>query len=114
MKRLLLACLAALVISSSPAVASQRTYEGEEAAALRCANMIAFTAVELEGAGRISRFEKQVMLDITVRILANYVSGTWAQKKAALRLVQDRRDALETLDDFEQHANRCLIQFPVS
>ncbi|WP_299502614.1 hypothetical protein [uncultured Roseobacter sp.] len=75
---------------------------------------MAFTAVALESTGRIGALEKDVMLDITVRILVEHVSGTWAQKKAALRVVRDRRDVLETFDDFERFANQCLRQFPIN
>ncbi|MFK7882053.1 hypothetical protein [Roseobacter sp.] len=106
--------MAALVLSGFPATAQQKVYEGEEAAALRCANTMAFTAVALESSGRIGAVEKQVMLDITIRILADHVTGTWAQKKAALRVVRDRRDVVETFEDFERFANQCLRQFPIN
>ncbi|WP_298972524.1 hypothetical protein [uncultured Roseobacter sp.] len=106
--------MAALSLWAAPLSAQQKTYEGEEAAALRCANTMAFTAVALESTGRIGALEKDVMLDITVRILVEHVSGTWAQKKAALRVVRDRRDVLETFDDFERFANQCLRQFPIN
>lgn len=110
------ASLIALGILVCPFAASAqaKTYDGEEAAALRCANTLAFTAVALEGAGRLGEPEKEVMLGITVLILERHVSGTWAQKKAALEIVRDRRDAIETLDDFEQLAQRCLRQFPIN
>ncbi|MDW3181256.1 MULTISPECIES: hypothetical protein [unclassified Roseobacter] len=104
----------ALVICAGPLAAGQKTYAGEEAAALRCANTLAFTAVALESSGGIGQLEKDVMLDITVRILVDHVSGTWRQKKAALRIVRDRRDVIETLDDFRRYANQCLVQFPIN
>ncbi|WP_299678842.1 hypothetical protein [uncultured Roseobacter sp.] len=107
-------CALVLVLSAGPVLAGQKTYSGEEAAALRCANTLAFTAVALESSGGISSLEKDVMLDITVRILAEHVSGTWRQKKDALRVVRDRRDVLETLDDFRRFANQCLLQFPIN
>lgn len=81
---------------------------------MRCANTLALTAVALESSERITPLEKDVLLDITVRILVNHVSGTWRQKKAALRVIKDRRDVLETLDDFKRFANQCLIQFPIN
>lgn len=96
------------------AAAEQKTYSGQEAAALRCANTLAFTAVALEDAGRLGEAEKEVMLGITVLILERHVSGTWQQKKAALEVVRDRRDVIETLDDFENLAQRCLRQFPIN
>lgn len=104
----------ALVALTSPLAAGQKTYMGEEAAALRCANTLALTAVALETTGRITTLEKDVMLDITLRILLDHVSGTWRQKKAALRVVRDRRDVPETLDDFKRYANQCLLQFPIN
>lgn len=105
-----LICLAGAV----PGWAGQKIYSGEEAAALRCANTLAFTAVALESTGRISQLEKEVMLDITVRILVGHVSGSWQQKKAALRVVRDRRDGVQTLDDFRRYATQCLVQFPTN
>jgi hypothetical protein len=96
------------------AAAEQKSYTGQEAAALRCANTLAFTAVALEDAGRLGAAEKEVMLSITVLILERHVSGTWQQKKAALEIVRDRRDVIETLDDFENLAQRCLRQFPIN
>lgn len=107
-------CVLALLIVASPLAAGQKTYEGDEAAALRCANTLAFTAVVLESDERIGSLEKDVLLDITLRILVDHVSGTWQQKKAALRIVRDRRDVLETLDDFRRYANQCLLQFPIN
>jgi voltage-gated potassium channel Kch len=97
-----------------PGAAQQKSFEGQEAAALRCANTLAFTAVALENAGSISPAEKEVMLGVTVMILERHVSGTWAQKKAALEVVRDRRGASETLDDFERLAQRCLKEFPIN
>lgn len=114
MRVLFFAFLAGLIVSTSPAVAEPKVYEGEEAAALRCANTMAFTAVALESTGGIGAAEKQVMLDITVRILVDHVSGNWAQKKAALAIVRDRRDPFETFEDFERFANQCLRQFPIN
>lgn len=107
--------IALVVLGCAVAAGAQaKTYEGEEAAALRCANTLAFTAVALEGSGRLGEPEKEVMLGITVLILERHVSGTWAQKRAALEIVRDRRDVIETLDDFEQLAQRCLRQFPIN
>lgn len=90
------------------------TYEGQEAAALRCANTLAFTGVALNENGLLDDQEKDVMLSITVLILERHVSGSWAQKKAALRQVRDRRDTLETLQDFENFAEKCFEQFPIN
>ncbi|WP_298842470.1 hypothetical protein [uncultured Roseobacter sp.] len=101
-----------------PAVAgpgwAQKTYSGSEAAALRCANTLALTAIALSDTGRMGEAEKDVMLGITVLILERHVTGTWAQKKAALAVVRDRRDTLETLRDFERYAETCLAQFPIN
>jgi voltage-gated potassium channel Kch len=109
------ALLALLLVLCSEAGASQKkVYSGSEAAALRCVNAVAFTAIALEGAGRIGEPEKEVMLGISVLILERHVSGTWAQKKAALAVVRDRRDIIETLDDFENLAKKCLKQFPIN
>ena len=58
--------------------------------------------------------EKNVMLQISVLILDRHVSGSWAQKKAALEIVRDRRDVDQTLDDFQRYAEQCLRQFPIN
>lgn len=97
-----------------PAQAGTRTYEGSEAAALRCANTLALTAVALSAAGLIGESEKQVMLGVTVRILDRHVDGTWAQKRAAMEVMRDRRSIPDTLEDYRQNAARCLRQFPIN
>ena len=107
------AVAAVLMLAGGPAVA-QKMYEGSEAAALRCANTMAFTAIALSETGRMTEVEKDVLLGVTVLILERHVSGTWAQKKAALEVVRDRRDTLETLQDFEMFAETCLRQFPIN
>lgn len=107
------AAVLAASLSAHPAAAA-RTYEGEEAAALRCANMLALTAVTLAGAKLIADQEKEVMLGVTVLILERHVSGTWQQKKAALEIVRDRRSFPDTLDDYRRNAARCLAQFPIN
>ncbi|MGC3936505.1 hypothetical protein ACOTTU_01740 [Roseobacter sp. EG26] len=114
MRRALLSGLTVLSVGAGAVSAEQRTYSGQEAAALRCANTLAFTAVALESSGRLGEAEKEIMLDITVRILDRHVSGTWRQKKEALRIVRDRRDVIETFEDFERYANQCLVQFPIN
>jgi hypothetical protein len=103
-----------LCLSAAPLSAGQKVYAGDEAVALRCANTLAFTAVALAESGRLGEPEKNVMLQITVLILERHVSGTWAQKKAALRVVRDRRNTFETLDDFERNAQRCFERFPIN
>lgn len=91
-----------------------QVYEGSEAAALRCSNTLALTAVALSGAGLISVREKEVMLGVTVLILERHVSGTWRQKKAALKVMRDRRSVPDTLEDYRKNAFRCLRQFPIN
>lgn len=93
---------------------AQRTFDGREAAALRCSNTLAFTAIALNRAQLIGDVEKDVLLGISLSILERHVSGTWAQKKAALAVVRDRRTAPETLDDYQRNAGKCLAQFPIN
>ena len=108
-----LALVLALLLAA-PAGAGQKVYEGEEAAALRCANMLAWTGVALEEAGLIGRPEMEVMLGITVLILERHVSGTWAEKKAAMEVVRQRRSFEETLEDYRRHAPGCLERFSIN
>lgn len=108
-----LGAIMAVGLLASPALAA-RTYEGEEAAALRCANMLALTAVTLAEAKLIGTQEKEIMLGVTVLILEHHVSGTWRQKKAALEIVRDRRSFPDTLEDYRRNAARCLAQFPIN
>jgi len=91
-----------------------KVYEGSEAAALRCSNTLALTAVALARADLIGEDEKEVMLGVTVLILERHVSGTWSQKKAALKVMRDRRSVPDTLDDYRANAVRCLRQFPIN
>lgn len=103
-----------VVAISGPGWASTRVYEGEEAAALRCANTLALTAVALSQAQMIPDAEKNVMLEITVRILERHVSGSWRQKKSAMEVMRDRRSVDATLNDYRKNATRCLRQFPIN
>ena len=93
---------------------AKRVYEGSEAAALRCPNTLALTAVALEGSSLISEGDKEIMLGVTVLILERHVSGTWRQKKAALKVMRDRRSVPDTLNDYRRNAVRCLGQFPIN
>lgn len=102
---------------STPLYAAEtgsKVYSGEEAAALRCANTVALTAVALSEEGRLPEEEKNVMLGITVLILDRHVTGTWQQKTAAMEVVRDRRDAYQTVQDFQRLAEKCLKQFPIN
>lgn len=92
----------------------QRVYEGREAAALRCSNTLALTAMALSGAKLIGNEEKEVMLGVTILILERHVSGTWAQKKAAMAVMRDRRSVTDTLEDYRRNAARCLSLFPIN
>lgn len=103
-----------LFLAAAPALADAKKYEGQEAAALRCAHIMALTAVALSDAGGIGEAEKEVMLGISFLILDGHVSGTWAQKKAALEIVRDRRGVTDTLQDFERYAEQCLRDFPIN
>ncbi len=104
----------AIVASMGSTAQAARTYAGEEAAALRCANTLALTAVALNGEALISQAEKEVMLGITFLILERHVSGTWNQKKAALEVMRDRRNLEDTLQDYRNNAAKCLRQFPIN
>ena len=106
--------IAALVAFPGAATAGTRVYEGREAAALRCANTLALTAVALSAAELIGEGEKNVMLGVTVRILDRHVEGTWAQKRAAMEVMRDRRSVPDTLEDYRRIAERCLVQFPIN
>jgi hypothetical protein len=106
--------ISSLVASSGAAEAGTRVYEGREAAALRCANTLALTAVALSAAELIGEGEKNVMLGVTVRILDRHVEGTWAQKRAAMEVMRDRRSVPDTLEDYRRIAERCLVQFPIN
>ncbi len=111
MKKLIALCAA--LLCATPTLAA-RTYEGEEAAALRCANMLAYTAVTLARADMIDEDQKNVMLGITVLILERHVTGTRAEKKAAMAIMRDRRDIDATLSDYRLYAAKCLVQFPIN
>ncbi|WP_245897304.1 hypothetical protein [Roseobacter denitrificans] len=76
--------------------------------------MMALTAIVLSDTDRMGEQEKDVMIGISFLILQGHVSGTWAEKKAALEVVRDRRGVQETLDDFERLAEQCLRDFPIN
>jgi len=103
-----------LVLAGLSGPAQALTYEGSEAAALRCSNTLAMTAVALNRAKLIGAPEKEVMLSVTLLILERHVSGTWAQKKAAMAVMRDRRSVPDTLTDYRENAAKCLRQFPIN
>jgi hypothetical protein len=102
------------LLAAGSASAAQRVYEGDEASAIRCANMMALTGVTLNRAGLMSDPEKEVLIGISVLILERHVSGTWAQKKRAMEAMRDRRDIEATLEDYQRNAPRCLARFPIN
>jgi hypothetical protein len=103
-----------LVAALGSSATAERTFSGSEAAALRCSNTLALTAIALNRAELIGVQEKDVMLDVTLRILERHVSGTWQQKKAALAVMRDRRSVPDTLNDYRRNATKCLRQFPIN
>lgn len=110
-----LACAAGLLLLAGVQTAqAERTYDGKEAAALRCSNLLSITAVVLSEAEEITLVERDVMLFATVAILERHVSGTRAEKQRALAVVRERRSLLETLEDYQRNAQRCLKQFPIN
>ncbi|KIN64046.1 hypothetical protein Z946_2931 [Sulfitobacter noctilucicola] len=114
MRRRLLSVALAVVLAQPVMAQKTRTYAGEEAAALRCSNALALTAIALSRAELIADVEKEVMLGVTVLILERHVSGTWQQKKRALEVMRDRRSVPDTLDDYRRNAVKCLRQFPIN
>jgi hypothetical protein len=108
------AAIFALLLAAGSADAAQRVYEGEEASAIRCANMMALTGVTLHGAGLMGTPEKDVLIGISVLILERHVSGTWTEKKRAMETMRDRRDVDATLEDYQRNAPRCLRRFPIN
>ncbi|WP_299023910.1 hypothetical protein [uncultured Sulfitobacter sp.] len=103
-----------LALAATQVTAAQRVYEGEEAAALRCANMMAFTGVTLNQAGLMGDPEKDVLIGISVLILERHVSGNWTEKKRAMEAMRDRRDVDATLADYQRNAPVCLKRFPIN
>jgi len=114
MRAVLLVLVLAAGAVAGAADAAQRVYEGEEASALRCANMMALTGVTLNRAGLMGAQEKDVLIGISVLILERHVSGTWAEKKRAMETMRDRRDVETTLEDYQRNAPRCLRRFPIN
>ncbi len=110
--------IALLAVLAGPAAAQttagKRVYEGEEASALRCANLMAFTGVTLNRAGLMEDAEKDILVGISVLILERHVGGNWTEKKRAMAVMRDRRDPKTTLKDFQRNATRCLEQFPIN
>jgi len=103
-----------MMLVAGSAAASQRVYEGEEASAIRCANMMAMTGVTLNQAGLMGEQEKDVLIGISILILERHVSGSWLEKKRALAAMRDRRDIDATLEDYQRHAPLCLVRFPIN
>ncbi|KIN73118.1 hypothetical protein [Sulfitobacter guttiformis] len=103
-----------LMLVAGTATAAQRVYEGEEAAAIRCANMMAMTGVMLNGAGLMDTPQKDVLVGISVLILERHVGGNWTEKKRAMEAMRDRRGVEATLEDYQRNAPLCLKRFPIN
>ena len=103
-----------LLLAATNVSAAQRVYEGDEASAIRCANMMTMTGVTLNGAGLMGASEKDVLIGISVLILERHVSGNWTEKKRAMAAMRDRRDLDATLEDYQRHAPLCLARFPIN
>ena len=103
-----------LPLLATNATAGQRVYEGNEVAAIRCANMMVMTGVTLNGAGLMGDSEKDVLIGISVLILERHVSGNWTEKKRAMEAMRDRRDVDATLQDYQRNAPLCLTRFPIN
>lgn len=102
------------ILCCASAAQAKRVYSGDEAAALRCANALALTAVALGRTGQLSKVESDVMLGVSVMMLDRHVSGTWPQKRAALKVMKARRSVVDTLDDFQRNSQSCLRRFPIN
>lgn len=103
--------LAGALVLSQGALA--KTYSGSEAAALRCAHTISATAVAMEKMGLIETELMDALIFGSVSILTQYVSGTEAEKVAAMRIMAERRSTKESAEDFREIARRCAVQFPL-
>lgn len=103
-----------LALAATNTTAGQKVYEGSEAAAIRCANMMAMTGITLNAAGLMGTQEKDVLIGISVLILERHVSGNWTEKKRAMEAMRDRRDVDETLRDYQRNAPLCLNRFPIN
>jgi hypothetical protein len=90
-----------------------KTYSGSEAAALRCAHTISSTAIAMHSLGLIEPELKDALIFGSVSILTQYVSGTEAEKVAAMRIMSERRNTQEAAADFREIAKRCARQFPL-
>jgi hypothetical protein len=104
----------ALLLAATQASGAQRVYEGEEASAIRCANMLAMTGMALNGAGLMNDSEKDVLIGISVLILERHLSGNWTEKKRAMEAMRDRRNVDATLQYYQRHAPLCLARFPIN
>lgn len=103
-----------LLVLAGSVSAGQRIYEGDEAAAIRCANMMAMTGITLNAIGLMGDPEKDVLVGISVLILERHVSGSWTEKKRAMEAMRDRRDVDATLEDYQRNAPGCLKRFPIN
>lgn len=92
---------------------SAKTYSGSEAAALRCAHTISATAIAMHGMGLIEDDLKDALMFGSVSILTQYVTGTEAEKVAAMRVMSERRNTQQSAEDFRDIAKRCAVQFPI-
>ena len=89
-----------------------KTYEGSEAAALRCAAILSVVPSAAAQAGIIPPKEVQVFHIASALIMTRYVSGNPRQKQKALAKVMQRYTVNQHINDFRTKARTCLRQFP--
>jgi len=92
--------------------AAEITYEGDEALALRCADMFAAAAIELED--EMTPEERAKTLTLSTYILRDHVSGTWQDKDAAMKEVAARQSTADTIADYRTNRDACLAKFSVN
>ena len=91
---------------------AQIVYDGLELQAIRCADFYATAALELKE--EMTTEERTILFTKSAYILAEYVSGTWQDKDAALKQVVERRSVEEALDGFRNQGATCEETFPTS
>jgi len=105
--------LAFLGLATSAALASPKVYKGDEARALRCAQLVFWVAEEGRRLGYISDEDGVGIHAYGLFLLDRYITGTPQQKAAALGQLVKGTDDATSLQKFVTQHRSCTRRFPI-
>lgn len=100
-------------VASTAFANTPKVYRGEEAQALRCAQLVFWVAAEGQRLGYISAADGHGIHAYGLALLDRYTTGTPRQKAAAVGKLSRSTDDAASLQKFLTQHRRCTQQFPI-